>query len=228
MAKKVDWIPKRDDDFYNKQKSYLELVVANKLAWGIPDTAIDPLLDLQTEYVPLYETVQDKKNRTGADVAAHRDCRKRYQTALRAFHKEWVVNNSKISVADKVILVGKERDTEPSPGPVITDIPVVALRAQGGAEIEVRVQTTRDATRYSMHPAANLIEYRFAIVEPGDIPPVDAEDYPKKDVSSRAKFIVKLGTKNTGKRFYGLFRWVNTKRPKQEGPWSEATSVVIA
>ena len=228
MAKRVDWIPTGNDNFYNKQRAYFDRIVANKVAWGIPDGAIAPLLALQAEYEPLYWKIQDKRARTSGDVTAHRDCRERYEKAWRAFHKERVAGNSLIPKSELSILVGKERDTEPSPGPVITDIPVVALRAQGGAEIEVRCQTTKDATRYSMHPAANLIEYRFAIVEPGDIPPVDAEDYPKKDVSSRAKFILKLGTKNTGKRFYGLFRWVNTHRPKQEGPWTEAISVVIA
>lgn len=228
MPKRQDWIPTRNDDFYNKQRSYFDRIVANKVAWGIPDGAIAPLLALQAEYEPLYWKIQDKRARTSGDVTAHNDCRERYTAAWRKFHKERVAGNSLIPKSELSILVGKERDTEPSPGPVITDIPVVALRAIGGGEVNVGCKATKDQTRYSMHPAANLVEYRFAIVEPGDIPPADAEDYPKKDVSSRAKFILKLGTKNTGKRFYGLFRWVNAHRPKQEGPWTEATSVVIS
>jgi len=223
-----DWIPTGNDNFYNKQRAYFERIVANKVAWGIPDSAIAPLLALQAEYEPLYWKIQDKRTRTSADVTAHRDCKKRYTAAWRAFHKERVAGNSLIPKSELSILVGKERDPELSPGPVITDIPVVALRAQGGAEIEVRCQTTRDATRYSMHPAAKLIDYRFVMLQPGDIPPEDPEDYPKKDISSRAKFIVKAGAKNSGKRFYAVFRWVNPSRPKQEGPWSEAITVVIA
>jgi hypothetical protein len=119
-------------------------------------------------------------------------------------------------------------DREPSPHPVITDIPYVKLKAIGGAEIEVRCRTERDRTLASMLKAASHVEYRYTMLEVGDIPPADAEDYPKKDVSSRAKFILKLGTKNTGKRFFGVFRWVNAHRPKQEGPWTEPISVVIA
>mgnify|MGYP001559303047 CR=1 FL=1 len=48
-----DWIPTRYDDFYNKQRAYFERIVANKVAWGIPDTAIDPLVARRAEYEPL-------------------------------------------------------------------------------------------------------------------------------------------------------------------------------
>ena len=218
MPKSVDWIKKRDDDFFNQEGAYVDRVDANKVAWGIPVGAVNALTALRAEYEPLYTKVQDKKNRTGADVAAHRDCRKRYQTALRAFHKEWVINNSLIPLSDKVILVGKTRDTEPSPHPAITDIPGVTLRVIGGGDIETRCKATKDQTRPSMHPVANLVDYRYVILEIGDIPPADPEDYSKRDVSSRAKFVIRAGAKNEGKRFYSVFRWVNTTKPKQEGP----------
>jgi hypothetical protein len=228
MTIRIDWIPKRDDDFYNKQRSYLERVVANKVDWGIPDTAIGPLLDLQTEYEPLYEKVQDKKNRTGADVAAHRDCRKRYQTALRAFHKEWAVNNSRIPVADKVILVGKARDTEPTPRPKIATIPIIGLKSVGGGSIEVRARVTTDQTRFSMHKAADGIECRYVLVPIGEMPPDNWDDCPKTQVSKKARFIISAGAKGIGQRFYGFFRWVNQSNPANNGDWTNAQNVAIA
>lgn len=228
MVIKKDWLPTRDDDFYNKQKSYFALIVANKVAWGIPDAALNPLLALQAEYVPLYDISQDKKNRTSADVASYRDCRKRYAAAWRAFHQERVLHNSLIPVGDKVILVGKARDTEPSPHPVIDAAPIVGLRSLASGEVEVRCQTTTDATRFSMHPAATLIDYRYTLLATGDIPPADPDDCPKKDVSSRAKFIINVGAKNGGMSFWGYFRWLNPKKPRQEGPWTKVINVVIA
>jgi len=223
-----DWIPKRNDDIYNKLRAYLALIVANKVAWGIPDAAIAPLLALQAEYEPLYWKIQDKRTRTSADVTAHRDCKKRLLKEWRAFHKENVRDNRRIPKADLSVLVGKEFDTEPSPHPVITDIPIAALRVIGGGDIDARCKALKDQTRPSMHPAANLVDYRYVLLEIGDIPPADPEDYQKRDVSSRAKFIIRVGAKNEGKRFYAVFRWVNTTKPKQEGPWSEAITVVIA
>jgi len=225
MATPKRYIPVRDDDFFNWQGNFVNLVVINAVAWGIPAPAVTALSTRRAEYEPLYTAAQNKTTRNRTDVRNHREKRATYEKEIRAFVNKYC---DTLPTNDKSNLGLTIPDIEPSPHQVITDVPVVALRAIGGGDIEVRVQTTKDATRYSMHPAANLIEFRYAIVEPGDIPPSDAEDYPKKDVSSRAKFIHKLGTKNTGKRFFALFRWVNTAKPKQEGPWTEAISVVIA
>jgi hypothetical protein len=225
----MDWIPRDDDNFYNKQRAYFERIVANKLAWSIPDTAITPLLALQTEYEPLYNKIQDKKNRTGADVAAYRDCRKRYEKAWRAFHKEWVVNNSLIPVADKVILVGKERDTEPTPRGKITSFPIIGLKGMGGGDIEVRCRVTTDQTRFSMHSLADAIECRYVFVPTGEMSPEDPDSCPKTQTSKKARFIISCGVKNAGQSLYGFFRWANLTNPQNSGPWTtKAQGTVIA
>jgi hypothetical protein len=228
MARTKDWIPKRDDDFFNKQEAYLDRVNTNKVAWGIPAGAVNVLTVLRAEYEPLYQIVQDKKNRTGGDVAAHRDCRKRYQKALRAFHKEWVLNNSLISVADRVILVGKDRDIEPTPRPKIATIPIIGLKSMGGGDIEVRCRVTTDQTRFSMHPAADGIECGYVLVPVGEMPPEGQKDAKKTLVSKKARFIIHCGDEQAGQRFYGFFRWANQSNPQNNGPWSPAQTVVIA
>jgi len=224
----MDWIPNQNKAFRDKQDVYFALVVANKVAWGIPDPAIAPLLVLQTEFMGLYNIIKDREKRTAAQVADFNDCKKRYAKAWRLFHKAWVAFNPAISKQDMVDLVGKEYDSSLSPHPPIDDIPIVGARAQGGGDLEFRVRVTEDKTMASMHPAANLIEFRFTILEPGDIPPTDENDYPKKEVSSRAKFTLALGLKNTGKKFFGIFRWVNTHKPRTVGHWTEPISVIIA
>jgi hypothetical protein len=228
MGRRNDWLPLRDDDFYNKQRAYFERIVANKVAWGIPDSAIAPLLALQAEYEPLYWKVQDKKTRTGGDVVAHRDCRKRYAAAWRSFHKEWVVNNSKISKADKVILVGKERDTEPSPRPKITDIPIVGFKPLGGGSIEVTCMRETDQTRPSIQPDADGIECRYTFVPKREMPPKSWEDCSRIQTSKKARFIISCGVENAGHSFYGFFRWVNLTTPDNSGPWTNTQGAVIA
>jgi len=228
MPKSLDWIPKRDDDIFNKQRAYFERIVANKVAWGIPDGAIAPLLTLQAEYEPLYWKIQDKKNRTGGDVAAYRDCKKRYIKAWRAFHKERVVNNSLIPVADKVILVGKERDTEPTPRGKITTDPVIGLKPTSGGDIEVAVRVDKDQTRSSMHTLADAVECRYTLMPVGEVPPDDPEALGKTQTSKKARFIIHCGAKNVGNRLHGFFRWVNLTRPDNNGPWSDVQTVVIA
>ncbi len=228
MPKMQDWIPTQNKAFRDKQDVYFALVVANKVAWGIPDAAIAPLLVLQTEFIGLYNIIKDREKRTAAQVADFNDCKKRYAKAWRLFHKAWVAFNPAISKQDMIDLVGKDYDPEPSPHPPIDDIPLVGLRAQGGGDLEFRCRVTEDKTMASMHPAANLIEFRFTILEVGDIPPTDENDYPKRDVSSRAKFVLALGLKSTGKKFWGIFRWVNIRKPRTAGHWTEPLSVIIA
>jgi hypothetical protein len=224
-----DWIPTQYDDFFNKQRAYFDRVVANKVAWGIPDSAIAPLLVLQAEYEPLYWKVQDKKARTGGDVVAHRDCHKRYATAWRAFHKEHVAGNSLIPKSELSILVGKERDTEPTPRGKIATFPIIGLKAMGGAEIEVRARVTTDQTRFSMHPLADEVECKYIFVPAGEMPPEDPDTCPKTQGSKKARFIISCGVKNAGQSFYGFFRWANKSNPQNSGPWTtKAQGVVIA
>jgi len=228
MTRTIDWIPTQFKAFRDKQSVYFAKVQANKVPWGIPDSAIDPMLALQTEFEGLYDIIKDRKKRTSAQVAAFRDCHRRYAKAWRVFHKAWVAYNSAISKQDMIILVGKNYSHKHSPHPAIDDIPLVGLRAKGGGDIEFSCRPTKAAKKASMHPAANFVEFRFVILKPGDRPPADAEDYPQKDVSSRAKFTLNLSTKHTGKKLWTIVRWVNIHRPRQEGHWTEPMSVVIA
>ncbi|MFH1230581.1 MAG: hypothetical protein V1709_03700 [Planctomycetota bacterium] len=217
-----------DDNLFNIQGTYVNAVVVNAVAWGIPAPAVAALVARRAEYEPLYHKSQDKNTRTRADVATHRDKRKIYEKELREFHNEWITNNSGIPDEQKLILGGRVRDTEPSPGSPITDVPIVGLNGLGGGDIEVRCRVTTDQTRASMHPDANAVDYRYVTVESGDVPPSDPEDCPKADSQPKAKFVLRAGAKNSGKRFYGFFRWLNNRRPRQEGPWSNPISVVVA
>ena len=228
MGRRNDYIPLKDDDFFNFQGNLVNKVVANKTAWGIPDAAVTALTDRRTEYEPLYMKAQNKTTRSMGDVLAHRQSRKLYEKEIRTFAKAYLMFNPLVTDEQRSEMALTIRDTEPSPHPAITDIPIVALRIIGGGDIEARCQMTTDQNRPSMHPAANLADYRYVLLEIGGRPPADPEDYQKRDVSSRAKFIIHVGAKNEGKRFYAVFRWVNTTKPKQEGPWSEAITVVIA
>jgi len=226
--RKLGYMPRKDDDFFNFQGNLVNAVVANAVAWGIPAPSVTALTTRRGEYEPLYLKSQDKGNRTQGDVARHRQKRRIYQAEIEVFVNAYMRYNPAIPDDQMVQLKMPRRDMSPSPHPDITDVPFVKLAATSGGDIEVRVRVTEDTKMASMHPAANLIELRFVILEPGDIPPSDENDYTKKEVSSRAKFTLALGLKNTGKKFFGIFRWVNVRKPRTAGHWTEPISVIIA
>ena len=218
-----------DDNLFNIQGAYVNGVVTNKTAWGIPDTAVNPLVARRAEYEPLYHKSQDKNTRTKTDVVAHRRSRKVYENELRTFHNEWIAGNTSISVEEKLILGGREKDIEPTPRGKISSVPIIGLKPVGGGSIEVRARVTTDQTRFSMHKLADAIECKFVFVPAGEMPPEDPDACAKTVVSKKARFIIPCGVKNAGQSFFGFFRWVNQSIPANSGDWTtKALGAVIA
>jgi len=228
MGRRQDYIPLKDDDFFNFQGNLVNKVVPNKTVWAIPDAAVTVLTNRRAEYEPLYHVAQNKTRRNMADVLAHRQSRKLYEKEIRIFVKSYLMFNPLVTDGKRVAMGLTVRDAEPSPSKPITDVPSIGLRGLSGGDIEVVVRASKDQNRASMHPDANVIEYRYSMVKSGDAPPKDPEECPRGDVQTKAKFVLRCGAKNAGKRFYGFFRWLNNKRPRQEGPWTSAQTVVIA
>lgn len=230
-----DWIPNRDSEFFTKQGLYVDRVDANKAVWSIPSADIQVLKDLRAEYEPLYNKVRNKKSRTSAQVAAHRACRKRYEKAWRAFHREWVLNNRRIPVSDLLILLGRKHDIKNTPKPKINDIPWVGLSPMGGGWIRVTCRRLTDKDRPSMHNDADVIECRYAFI-PVRPQPVEGkkfkfpttEECPYVQNSTRARFIIKCASEGVGMKFFGYFRWVNQRNPANSGSWTNGHTVVIA
>ncbi|MBI5778752.1 MAG: hypothetical protein HZA49_04790 [Planctomycetes bacterium] len=230
-----DWIPNKDSEFFTKQRIYVDRVDTNKVAWGIPDADIQVLKDLRAEYEPRYKQVCIKQNRTSAQVSAHRACRKRYEKAWRAFHKEWVLNNRRIPKSDLLTLVGREPDIKPTPKPKINDIPWVGLTPMGGGWIKVTCRRLTDEDSPSMHNDADVIECRYTFL-PVHIKPVEGKKFffptPEEcqyvQNSTRARFIIKCASEGVGMKFYGYFRWVNQRNPANNGSWTNGLQVVIA
>jgi len=228
MARKRSYIPKRDDDFFNFQGNLVNQVVTNAAAWGIPAPAVAALVARRAAYEPLYLKSQDKGNRTRGDVDRHRQMRKIYEKEISIFVNAYLRFNSAVS-RDNLIEMGiPPRDTEPTPRPKIATIPIIGLKSMGGGDIEVRARVTTDQTRFSMHPAADAVECGYVLVAIGEVPPDDPESMAKTIESKKARFIIHGGAKNAGQRFYGFFRWVNLTNPANNGPWSNAQTVVIA
>ncbi|MFH1232196.1 MAG: hypothetical protein V1709_11950 [Planctomycetota bacterium] len=237
MAGKRDYMPKKDDDFFNFQGSLVNKVVANKTTWAIPDAAVDALVSRRQEYEPLYHKSQVKQSRTSSDVLAHRQKRESYEKDIRTFVNAHIRFNDLISDSERLSLGMSPRDTEPTPKPKISDIPIVGLEPRGGGDIEVYCRRETDQDRPSMHPDADVVEVMFAMIpthqpaQPGagkreGLP--SPEECPGARTSTRAHFIIHCGVKNAGKCFYGFFRWGNLTNPQNSGSWSNAKTVVIA
>jgi len=225
MPRGKQFIPVDDNDFYPWQGNFVNRVVTNQVAWGIPAGPVTALVARRAQYEPLYWTAQNKTTRNRTDVRAHREMREIYEKEIRAFVRNYC---GPLSNTDKSDLGLTIRDTEPTPRGKIELVPYIFLKAIGGGVIEVRSQTEKDATRVSMLKTADGIECKWTLVPKGEMPPEGDEDAKNTVVSRKARFTIDCGDKNAGDSFYGFFRWVNQSVPANSGLWTKALKVVIA
>jgi hypothetical protein len=130
-----------DDGFFNIQGNYVNRVVANALAWGIPAPAVAALVARRAEYEPLYHKAQDKNTRSKIDVVAHQHSREVYKNELRTFHNERIGPSTSITVEDKLTLGGREKDIEPTPLSeqivLTTPPPVIQAKCTGSKTVRI-------------------------------------------------------------------------------------------
>jgi hypothetical protein len=215
------------DNLFNIQGNFVNVSVANQVAWGIPAPAVAELVAERAIYEPLYHKSQNKNTRTRADVAAHKLAAERYLKKLRLFWNKWIENGD-MPAEEKLLLGGALLDAELTPRGKINDVPYVKLTGIGGGDVRVRVSVEEDQTKSSMHPLADGIECRYILVPKGEMPPDGQKNAKTSVVSKKALFIISCGDEQAGETFWGFFRWVNLTRPDNSGQWSKGLQIVIA
>lgn len=235
-----DWIPGRDDDFYNLVKTIMRILEEvtemggisqeNWKHWLIPEAKFKTLKEHWTEYQKLYDKAQSKKDRTAGDVEKHRKKRdKELEPYLRKFVQQYIRHEDQIDDGDKVRMQIIPRDEVPSPehGSHLTTLaPDVFLKNMGGAKIDARFKRPQDQTRSSM-PKGYEAELRYVIDTP--LPP-DPDDIPSKTTvtSSKTRFQINAGMPNKGKTLRSYGRWKHKINRQFDSPWTTVMEITIA
>jgi hypothetical protein len=204
MAKKPDYIPRRNSLFDLWQKNYVSMVSTNAVAWVIPATEVTALTAAQGVYQPFYDAITDKKTATLSQKEAHRAQRKIYEKVLRDFNKSFTANNKNIPLQKKIELQITIPDTTRSKRVQVNDVVVSSVKSIGGGQIEFKCMRSNDATRSSLHPDADAVEVRYSI----DVNPASWADCLNTFTSSKSKFTITLDPSAIGKRIYYFLRWI--------------------
>ena len=126
----------------------------------------------------------------------------------------------------------------------ITEAPIGSFEGKGGGLMKIRVRRAQDATRSSMHPLADVVEFRYIILDsptsnpdspgppnpnptPVPLPNQQPKDFPLVINSTKALWIMDLGVENKGKYLYGLLRWVNQTDPRNNSGWIVVINAMI-
>jgi len=103
--------------------------------------------------------------------------------------------------------------------------PVIpTIQPIGGGSVSIKCYNSNGA-RANIFEDADSVQYTFMV---GDTAPTSAEvTGMSKELSTKASFILTLGSSNSEKHLYIYFRWYNTKYPTLAGPWTTLQTSLI-
>jgi hypothetical protein len=222
-----DFLPDGDAVFNPWQANYVGRIVATPADYGVTPAQVTELQALQADWALKYPAHIAAQSAARAAAESKDASRGSFETGIRSLTRQ-IQARPATTGAQREELGITVPDTEPTPRPTISTVPIVGFKTLRGGVIEASVRVEEDQTRPSMHPAADVIECKYILVPTGELPPDKPEACPKTQASKKAQFQIQAGIENAGKRFYGFFRWANQSNPANNGPWSDAQTVVIA
>lgn len=114
----------------------------------------------------------------------------------------------------------------------IIGTPFTTIRSIAVGTLRVRTRVEATDKRSALHPLADGVEIRYAILADNEkepaIPPRTAEDCPYVVVSTRSLFNLSPGPRESTKRIYAFVRWVNLTNPANNSPWTDMIQAVIS
>jgi len=216
--------PSKDADFNDYVQRGEPYLIANKTRLKIEMINIELLINGFIAWNNYYPPSQDPDRRTAAITKNKSNARKQLEIQFRKIFND--LPKSLLTVDDRAVLNLRARDSEPTPAPVPSTIPLVELEGHQGHQVFVRYKQEggeRGSSRRSAKPAkVNRLEFVYKTGEPAPVNPdgcntvVDIGRSPHKIVFVPA---------DAGKKLYAFARWVNTRN--QPGPWTDLLSVFI-
>jgi hypothetical protein len=117
-----------------------------------------------------------------------------------------------------------QKNTHSVPVTPFTELVIVNLQPLGGGSVSIKCFSS-GSQRASILEGANCVQFVYLV---GTTPPLSAEvEGLTRDLSTRASFVLSLGSGSSAKYLYIYFRWYNTKYPELAGPWNSLSSTLL-
>ena len=200
-----------------------------RIGWTQED--MDAWTAFLNRWMPLMSKYSDKKVTRTTDVTNNlylviNDCVEHDKT----YHLiDRIASSTTATLTDYEVFNIKKgilHDSVPSVSVIQIEEEVFAqLSAKVGGSVKISCRTKHDRSRPSKPVGADCVRYAYRI---GGTPPFGADDEGLiRDISTRASFILKLGTGSAEKKLYIFFQWYNTKHPNLAGDWSNIYSLSL-
>jgi len=107
--------------------------------------------------------------------------------------------------------------------PLINQV-AAAIQPIGGGSLNIKCRNV-SGERAAIDEGANCVQYAYMIGEKAPVS-ADAENL-RREISTKASFILALGSDSSTQSLFIYFRWYNTKHPNLAGPWSALMTTFI-
>ncbi len=210
-----DYIPRPILQFHEFQKNLVQMVSSKAGIWNIPVAEVNGLTASSAAYENHFKNVIDKPGRSQAQVVAHKQFRKDYESELRLFVNGFLRSNKLISDTDRVNLGLKIRGKRRKHRTRIETAPVVFMESFPGAWLKMWCRIEGHIGRASLHPESEGVEICFSI----GTKPKDEEECAHSFFSKKAHIRLAIKPDWRGKMFYGFMRWKNLSNDELSGPF---------
>lgn len=229
-------IPRREDDFH----SFVGTTSRNisepgpPPAWerlGLSLAEKDQWVAIAAQWNAIYAICSNKNTRTSTAIANKNIVRKAFISFVTPLLVR-MSSNAALTEGDRLVYNLRRRDVVPTTRAKIERAPSGLLQPIGVATVRLRVRQLTDGDRCSIHPMADGVEVRYALV-PADVTsgmpgaPATAADAPLYYISTKAISLLPLPDSASAKRLYVFFRWVNLSTPANNSPWSEPVQSIV-
>jgi hypothetical protein len=197
---------------------------------GILPAEVTQWSDLASRFHPLFLLYSDKKNsRTTAvkdqllsiiDELTDLDQTCHLLDRIAASPNVTIVDMETFNIK-KGVLQKTTRTVAITP---LTNQVAAAFQPIGGGSLNIKCRNL-SGERPGIDEGANCVQYAFRV---GGAAPVsaDAENL-RREISTRASFVLALGSASSAQNLFIYFRWYNTKHPEIAGPWSALMTTLI-
>ena len=118
----------------------------------------------KAQWDTLFPLSMNESTATKQNRGEREDLREDIETTLTDIYDD--IPKSVLNATDRSTLNLPLRDTTRTARGPITDIPIADAKAIGGGAVKFRLRLTSDATRASRHPLADVIEMKYALINP--------------------------------------------------------------
>ena len=227
-------IPRGIDDcnqYLVSTNNYLDAGTPNNAErLGILPAEVTKWAGLANRYQPLYLLYSDKKN---SRTTAVKDGLLSIIDELTEFDQknhllDRIAASPNVTIADmdtfnikRGILQKITRSVAVTP---FLNQVAAGLKPIGGGSISIKCRN-QSGERASIEEGANCVQYVYMVG--GKAPDSADADNLRRDISTKASFVLRLGSASSAQNLFIYFRWYHTKHPDLAGPWSALMTTLI-